>query len=281
MTVKLILSVGANRCSGWSRHRLALGPRPCGHRQHARRLARWWAMDDARLQRLEALLRIDERLKSLEDTRPEPRKPWWKNAALLAAYGSLIALVPALVTGVAGWFETRRELELSASKQEHERTLAYLGLAVDPDATEAERAQVLRFLAAQSDDAIGAWARAELALVQHKLDELQTEQAELTAEVATAATKASVAQSQAAELQVQAREDPKLAKAAAVKAAEAEHLSAELQRKRDHADAIATRVGDVPLQILRLRAQAIEPRVDAAPDPTLEGAVPTIRRRIP
>lgn len=238
-------------------------------------------MDDARLQRLEALLRIDERLKSLEDTRPEPRKPWWKNAALLAAYGSLIALVPALVTGVAGWFETRRELELSASKQEHERTLAYLGLAVDPDATEAERAQVLRFLAAQSDDAIGAWARAELALVQHKLDELQTEQAELTAEVATAATKASVAQSQAAELQVQAREDPKLAKAAAVKAAEAEHLSAELQRKRDHADAIATRVGDVPLQILRLRAQAIEPRVDAAPDPTLEGAVPTIRRRIP
>src|SRR6187402_1607265 len=126
-------------------------------------------MDENRLERLEALLRIDARIGELESARAEPKKPFWKNAALVAAYGSLIALVPALVTGVAGWIETRRELELAELRATHERSLAYLGLAVDPASTEAARAQVLRFLASMDGDPIGEWANAELARVVDKI----------------------------------------------------------------------------------------------------------------
>lgn len=84
-------------------------------------------MDDAeRLERLKTLLAIDERITALEASKGDHR-PWWKNAGLIAAYGGLLALVPALITGVAGWFENQRELELESRKQRHERTLAYLG----------------------------------------------------------------------------------------------------------------------------------------------------------
>ncbi|HET6582452.1 MAG TPA: hypothetical protein VFG69_03370 [Nannocystaceae bacterium] len=234
-------------------------------------------MDENRLERLEALLRIDERIGQLESARAEPKKPVWRNAALVAAYGSIIALVPALVTGVAGWLETRRELELAEHRAVNERTLAYLGLAVDPGATEAARAQVLRFLATLDGDPVGDWANAELARVEGKIDELETEKTEAAADLETTAAKAKTVQTQAAELQAQAKDDPGLAKAAAAKAAEAKHLDADVQRKREHVDALATRVGDAPLEILQMRAARRtrpEPSLDGALEPGDRGTMP-------
>ncbi len=209
-------------------------------------------MEAERMQRLEALLAIDERIASLEAAKGD-KKPWWRNSALLAAYAGLIAFIPASVTAVAGWFENRGELQLAISKQEHERTLAYVGLAVDPSSNEAARLQVLRFLSSLDGDPIGAWAREELALVQTKIASLVDEKQEVIAEVEAADAKAKVAMAQAAELEVQAQADPRVAKAAAAKATEAEHLVAEVRRKRDRVDAISTRIGDAPLQIIELR----------------------------
>jgi hypothetical protein len=211
-------------------------------------------MDEGRLERLETLLRIDERIGALESARAEPKRPVWKNAALVAAYGSVLALVPALVTGVAGWFENRREYELARMRAESDRTLAYIGLAVDPGSTEAAREQVLRFLATLDGDPVGVWAAAELARVQEKIGELVEEKEAIAGEAEATAAKVKTAESEAAQLQAQAREDPKFAKQAAAKAAEAKHLEQELQRKRDQVDAISTRVGDAPLEILQMRA---------------------------
>jgi hypothetical protein len=218
-------------------------------------------MDENRLERMEALLRIDERIGQLETARTEPKKPFWKNAALVAAYGSLIALVPALVTGVAGWIETQRELELAELRATHERSLAYLGLAVDPGSTEAARAQVLRFLASMHGDPIGDWASAELSRVEDKIGELEAEKAVVVDQLDAATAKAETVESEAAQLQAQAKDDPRLAKAAAAKSAQAQHLGEEVQRKRDTIDALSTRVGDAPIEILRMRAaRRIQPQ---------------------
>lgn len=211
-------------------------------------------MDEKGLERLEALLRIDARIGELESARAEPKKPVWRNAALVAAYGSLIALVPALVTGVAGTIENRREFELARLKADSERTLAYVGLAVDPAATEAARAQVLRFLASLDGDPIGAWASGELARVEGEIQDLEAQKADVASEVQTAAAKVETIESEAAQLQAQAREDPKVAKLAAAKTAQAKHLGEELQRKRDRLDALSTRTGDAPLEVLQMRA---------------------------
>ncbi|HWB77966.1 MAG TPA: hypothetical protein VG755_23540 [Nannocystaceae bacterium] len=213
-------------------------------------------MDDAeRLERLKTLLAIDERITALEASKGE-RKPWWKNAALIAAYGGLLALVPAFVTGVAGWFENQRELELESRKQKHERTLAYLGLAVDPESTEAARAQVLRFLASLRDDPVGEWAAAELDLVNGKIAELKDEKEAVIADVEVADAKAKAAESAAAQLQAEAETDPKntaVVKQAAAKTAEAQHLMADVRRRRDRLAALSTRTGDAPLEIIQLR----------------------------
>jgi DNA repair exonuclease SbcCD ATPase subunit len=211
-------------------------------------------MDDQRLERLEALLRIDARIGELESARAEPKRPVWKNAALVAAYGSVIALVPALVTGVAGWLDNRRDFELARMKADSERTLAYVGLAVDPGATEAARAQVLRFLASLDDDPIGEWASAELSRVEGEIQQLEAQKVDVASEVETAAKKVETASSEAAQLQAQAREDPKIAKLAAAKTAQVKHLDEELQRKRDRFDALSTRTGDAPLEVLQMRA---------------------------
>ncbi len=211
-------------------------------------------MDDKGLERLEAMLRIDARIGELESARAEPKKPVWRNAALVAAYGSIIALVPALVTGVAGWLDNRREFELARMKADSERTLAYIGLAVDPAATEAARAQVLRFLASLDGDPIGAWASAELARVEGEIEQLEAQKADVASDVDAVAAKVETIESEAAQLQAQAREDPKIAKLAAAKTAQAKHLGEELQRKRDRLDALATRTGDAPLELLQMRA---------------------------
>jgi hypothetical protein len=213
-------------------------------------------MDDAeRLERLKTLLAIDERITALEASKGDKR-PWWKNAGLIAAYGGLLALVPAFITGVAGYFENQRELELESRKQRHERTLAYLGLAIDPESTEAARAQVLRFLASLRDDPVGEWAASELALVDGKIAELKDEKVEAIAAVEVADAKATAAQSAAAQLQAEADNNPKstdVVRQAAAKTAEAQHLMAELRRKRDRVDALATRTGEPPLEIIQLR----------------------------
>jgi hypothetical protein len=229
-------------------------------------------MDDAeRHKRLEGLLAIDERITALEASRTD-KKPWWRNSALIAAYAGLLALVPASVTGVAGWFEKQQAVELEASKQAHERTLAYLGLAIDPDATEASRLQVLRFLAKIDDVEVAAWAAEELGLVQTRIAALVDEKQMAVADIAATDEKVKDAQKQAAELAAQAQNDPKLAKAAAAKSAEADHLVAEVRRKRDHVDAISTRIGDAPLQIIQLREagrSGITEAVAMKPDPTM------------
>lgn len=232
-------------------------------------------MDDAeRLDRLENLLAIDERITALEASKGDKR-PWWKNAALVAAYGGLLAIVPAFITGVAGYFENQRELQLESRKQRNERTLAYLGLAVDPEATEAARAQVLRFLASLKDDPVGEWAAAELELVNGTIAELQDEKAAAIDEVAIADAKAKTAQTAAAQLQAEADNNPKsaeLIRQAAGKTAEAQHLMADVKRKRDRVDALATRTGDTPLGIIQLREanraqlQLPQPTTDP-PDP--------------
>lgn len=213
-------------------------------------------MDDAeRLERLKTLLAIDERISALEASKGDKR-PWWKNAGLVAAYGGLLALVPAFITGVAGYFENQRELALESRKQMHERTLAYLGLAIDPESTEAARAQVLRFLASLQDDPVGEWAASELALVDGKIAELKDEKADAIAEVEVADAKAKAAQGAAVQLQAEADNDPKnttVVKQAAAKTAEAQHLMADVRRKRDRVDALATRTGDAPLEIIQLR----------------------------
>jgi hypothetical protein len=211
-------------------------------------------MDDAeRMKRLEGLLAIDERITALEASRGD-RRPWWRNAGLIAAYAGLLTLVPTAITGLSGWLETRRQVELAAQQQDHERTLAYLGLAVDPESTEAARLQVLRFLASRDGDPVATWATAELALVQTKIASLVDEQQEMVAEVKVVDAKAKAAQTEAAGLQAQAQNDPKLAKEAASKSAEADHLVADVLRKRDRIDAISTRLGEAPLEILQLRA---------------------------
>lgn len=232
-------------------------------------------MDDERIKRLEALLAIDERITALESAKGD-RRPWWRNAGLIAAYGGLLALVPAAVTGVASWFESRRQLDLAAQQQAHERTLAYLGLAVDPDSTEAARAQVLRFLASLDGDPVSAWASTELELVQGKIAALVDEQAEMVAEVIATNAVAERVETQAAELVAQAQDDPKLVKQAAAKVSEAEHLVAEVRRKRDRIDAISTRIGDTPIEILQLR----EAGRASAKEAQLQ-TMPSLQRRLP
>lgn len=236
-------------------------------------------MDEERIKRLEALLAIDERITGLENARSE-RRPWWKNAGLVAAYGGLLTLVPAAITGVASWFESRRQLDLAAQQQAHERTLAYLGLAVDPESTEAARAQVLRFLASLDGDPVSVWASAELELVQGKIEALVDEKAEMVAAVVATDAVAQRVETQAAELVAQAQNDPKLVKQAAAKVTEAEHLFAEVRRKRDRIDAISTRIGDTPIEILQLREAGRVTAKDVAREAELEPRA-SLQRRLP
>jgi hypothetical protein len=236
-------------------------------------------MDEERIKRLEALLAIDERITALENAKGD-RRPWWKNAGLIAAYGGLLTLVPAAITGVASWFESRRQLDLAAQQQAHERTLAYLGLAVDPDSTEAARAQVLRFLASLDGDPVSDWAGAELLLVQDKIDALVDEKAVMVADVVATNAAAQRVETQAAGLVAQAQKDPKLVEQAAAKVTEAEHLVAEVRRKRDRIDAISTRIGDTPIEILELRAADRASAKDAAREAQLENR-PSLQRRLP
>ncbi|MBX7078373.1 MAG: hypothetical protein K1X88_04230 [Nannocystaceae bacterium] len=210
--------------------------------------------DDERLARLEALLKLDERLASLERARPE-RSPWWRQAPLVVAYGGILALVPALVTGVSGYFQNQRQFELSKREHEQQQTLAYLQLAVDAAAPEATRAQVLRFLVAiDPGNAVGSWAQAELGLVQQKLDELAQQKQTVTADADDTDAKAAAAERDAAAAEAAAKADPRQAPTAASKTAHALALRREADRKRDQLDAIATRTGDAPLTVMELRS---------------------------
>lgn len=214
--------------------------------------------DDERLSRLEMLLRIDERIAVLEKARPE-RSPWWRNAPLVVAYGGVLALVPALVTGVSSYFQNQRQYELARREHEQQQTLAYLQLAVDAAAPEATRAQVLRFLVAlDADDAVGVWATGELARVETKLDVLGVEHETAVTEAESAEQQAKLAERDAAAAEAKAKANPQEAAMAAVKVADAKNLRRLADRRHDRVDDLATRTGDAPLKVMELRNAGAE-----------------------
>ena len=133
-------------------------------------------------------------------------------------------------------------LVLEVPRSEGERIDAYLRSRGDVD----DRIALLRGPFWLHSTGASA-TRAMLAL-------LEAEKAVVVDEVAAVAAKVETVATEAAQLQAQAKDDPRLVKAAAAKTAQAQHLGEELQRKRDRVDALSTRVGDAPLEILQMRA---------------------------
>jgi hypothetical protein len=224
-------------------------------------------MGDERLERFELLLKLDERLTEFERARP-PRAAWWRNAPLVVAYGGVLALVPALVTGVAGYFSNARQYELNKREHEQQQTLEYLRLAVDAGAPEATRAQVLRFLVALDPDApVGTWARAELTQVYDKLDKLDVEHASVTKVVEELEDEASIAERDAAAAEAKAKSDPREAPDAATLVVRARDLRRDADREREHLDSISMRTGDAPFKLSKHRMSLdVEPQAPVVLD---------------
>ncbi len=118
---------------------------------------------------LEALTR---RLEALEKVKPEP-PPFWRNTALIGFMGAVIATIPPSLTAIQEYFQTEREVRLSMTTYQHERTISYLDRALNPETEEAKQAQVFRFLRhLPEEDPIRRWAEEELLLVERALDQL-------------------------------------------------------------------------------------------------------------
>ena len=107
--------------------------------------------------------------------------PWW----LLLTAGFVSAMLP-VATLVHGIYQSRtegirkdRELELERVSREANLEKAWLEVAVDGDRPEAQRRQVLKFLAGKENE-VGKWAKEALASVEQdiKVLEVKLEQTE-------------------------------------------------------------------------------------------------------
>jgi len=114
------------------------------------------------------------RLTALESSGPRRDNPWW----LLLATGVASAMLPVatLVHSVyQADIEAKRrdnEIELAAQSQRISQEKEWLEIAVDASRAEAQRDQVLRFLA-KGDGRVGEWAREESTHLKQVIEQLK------------------------------------------------------------------------------------------------------------
>lgn len=140
---------------------------------------------EKRLTTLEDVLRLDERLKSLETTLSSNSivkniVPWWKNGKTVVVLGAFLTAILPLVTAVNGILQNQRDSHRQLIEQQDKIRQTYLDRVLKPDLTEAEKQRIFNLLARlTADPELSEWAREELAHATNKIEELRKEKSAL------------------------------------------------------------------------------------------------------
>jgi hypothetical protein len=132
-------------------------------------------------------------MEALRET-PLPKPPWWRNGATITSLTAIIAAVVPATTGVQGWVQKNREIELEAFKfskandlevkkqtnatklqetrQAEDIRTAYLERLKAP----GEHLRTLRFILATTNDVqLRSWATNERKVVEEELGKLDAQ----------------------------------------------------------------------------------------------------------
>lgn len=140
---------------------------------------------EARLSTLENILKLDERLKSLEATLTSKGiavnvVPWWKNGKTVVVLGALITAIIPLVTAINGILQNRGESQRLLIEQQDKIRQTYLDKVLKPGITEGEQQRIFSLLSRlKTDPELQEWARVEFAKTSEKIEELRKEKSSL------------------------------------------------------------------------------------------------------
>jgi hypothetical protein len=140
---------------------------------------------ETRLSTLENILKLDERLKSLEATLTSKGMavnvvPWWRNGKTVVILGALITAIIPLVTAINGILQNRGESQRLLIEQQDKIRQTYLDRVLKSGITEVEQQRILSLLSRlKSDPELQEWARTEFAKTSEKIEELKKEKSSL------------------------------------------------------------------------------------------------------
>jgi hypothetical protein len=139
----------------------------------------------SRLLRLESALKLDDRLKSLEegiaakgliDSKPPP---WWRNGKTVTVLGALIAAVLPAVTAINGAMQNYRDSQRLLLEQQDKIRQTYLDRALKSDLKPLEQELIFRLLAKlKSDRELQEWANEQLNRASSTVEELNHQKSE-------------------------------------------------------------------------------------------------------
>jgi len=124
---------------------------------------------EARLSTLENILKLDERLKSLEATLATKGiavnvVPWWKNGKTVVILGALVTSIIPLVTAINGILQNRGESQRLLIEQQDKIRQTYLDKVLKPGITGGEQQRIFSLLSRlKTDPELHEWARVEFA----------------------------------------------------------------------------------------------------------------------
>lgn len=136
--------------------------------------------DDARVRRLETLLKLDERLTKLEENQASKGRARMLHPATLAA---LLGIVPPTTSAVYGAVSGIYAQRLKADETRDARLQKYLETALDHTVPLENRLQMMRYLESSDDAAMAAWASGELKRLSEELDEAKKAQESVDSEL--------------------------------------------------------------------------------------------------
>jgi hypothetical protein len=140
---------------------------------------------ETRLSTLESVLKLDERLKSLETTLTSKGVtanvvPWWRNGKTVVVLGALITAILPLVTAVNGFLQNRRDSQRLLIEQQDKIRQTYLDRVLKSGITEGEQQRIFSLLSRlKGDPELQEWAREEFDKTTKKIEELTKEKASL------------------------------------------------------------------------------------------------------
>lgn len=140
---------------------------------------------EERLCLIEGALKLDERIKSLEETliskdKTATANPWWRDSKTVTILGALLAAVIPLVTAIDGILKNARESQRALVEQQDKIRQTYLDRVLKPGITEIEQKRIFSLLAKlKSDSELQQWAQEEYGRATKELDALSQELASL------------------------------------------------------------------------------------------------------